>query len=477
MSKTRKIFADSVASSNSAVIGTGNDAILCKLSCIQLKYFNDPFISQLFKNKKVRRSPIINRGYWVRVKTFDSLILNFLNSKLTGNNDKKQIISLGAGLDTTFFRLNYYYNKIIKNNLSRYIEIDFIKTTLSKIKLITSDENKKLFQYSEDTQYQYYGGKKPKVYASTGDMISDKYCIISGTFIYILCGMNIYLSILGKIYNIIGDLCRFDDILTKLEKTYNIIDYSKPTLIVSECVLIYIPSTKSIEILKWSQNKFSNNNGCAFVIYEQILPNTPFGKQMIKNLRDRDLKLESINEYDSISKQQKRFYDIGYDISIAWDLNRIYTDYLDKNETRQIERIEMFDEYEEWHMFMKQYCISYSICFPKTITNKSIPKIKKPDIIKSNKFKPSTTIKSTSNNNNDMETKTNDNNNIISNETKMDTDTTTDNITNNDNNNNGNIDDTSDELRQNWCKLGILDTHFNPKPLILPFMNKKRLVK
>eukprot|EP01084_Bolivina_argentea_P208644 355644_1 len=87
------------------VAATADDAILSKLSCVRLKYYKDPFLESLLSNKKnVRRSPIINRGYYVRVASFDQLIINFLKSTLGIKGFPKQIISLGGGVDTTFWR-------------------------------------------------------------------------------------------------------------------------------------------------------------------------------------------------------------------------------------------------------------------------------------------------------------------------------------------------------------------------------------
>lgn len=44
------------------VAATADDAILSKLSCVRLNYYQDRYVEQFFCNKKdVRRSPIINR--------------------------------------------------------------------------------------------------------------------------------------------------------------------------------------------------------------------------------------------------------------------------------------------------------------------------------------------------------------------------------------------------------------------------------
>ena len=44
------------------VAATADDAILSKLSCVRLGYYEDKYVDAFFSHKKdVRRSPIINR--------------------------------------------------------------------------------------------------------------------------------------------------------------------------------------------------------------------------------------------------------------------------------------------------------------------------------------------------------------------------------------------------------------------------------
>lgn len=44
---------------------------------------------------------MFNRGYYIRAKTIDYILRKFLDS----NDGEKQIISLGAGFDSAYFRL------------------------------------------------------------------------------------------------------------------------------------------------------------------------------------------------------------------------------------------------------------------------------------------------------------------------------------------------------------------------------------
>lgn len=406
LSLCRRTLSLSMQQALEPVAATADDAILSKLSCVRLKYYDDKFLEELFSNKKnVRRSPIINRGYYVRVASFDKIICDFLKLKLCIKDSKKQIISLGGGIDTTFWRLSNLYPQLFKNNLEKFIEIDFLDTCSRKILLLN--------HHNELFLNESILGSKPEINMKSGTIFSNKYVLIP------------------------GDLTKWNEILQFLNDK-KLINYELPTLFISECCLIYIPWQKSEEIIKSASKLFKN--GVLFSIYEQILPNDAFGKQMIKNLAERDLQLMSYEKYPTSNDQQMRFLNNGYNISIAWDLNRIYRDYLDRNNTKRIERIEMFDEFEEWHIFMAHYFISSNVKYPEYIKNK------KPPILSHYKNKQN---KQTNNNNND-ETKSNDND-----EQKVDDDADAD-------------DNDNKEIRDNWCKVGFIDQHYNPKPLIIP---------
>ena len=57
---------------------------------------------------------------------------------------------------------------------------------------------------------------------------------------------------------------------------------SCPTLILSECCFIYLPTEKTNHILHWVSTNIPN---AMFVVYEQIKPNDQFGMTMMQNLK------------------------------------------------------------------------------------------------------------------------------------------------------------------------------------------------
>ncbi|KAL6498753.1 Leucine carboxyl methyltransferase 1 [Orobanche gracilis] len=125
-------MAADTRSNRVAVQATNDDASASKLSCVKKGYMKDDYI-HLFVKRPVRRSPIINRGYFARYAAFRKLLYEFLDcvKNMDGKSNKKQILSLGAGFDTTFFQLQDEGKAPYL-----YVELDFKEVTRKKAALI-----------------------------------------------------------------------------------------------------------------------------------------------------------------------------------------------------------------------------------------------------------------------------------------------------------------------------------------------------
>ena len=85
---------------------TDNDAALARLSAVQKQYLKDPYVKYLVPRAHLvpARPPLINVGTYVRTRGIDDLVYQWLKlGKDTGS--QVQIISLGAGSDTRFWRI------------------------------------------------------------------------------------------------------------------------------------------------------------------------------------------------------------------------------------------------------------------------------------------------------------------------------------------------------------------------------------
>ncbi|KAM0127344.1 hypothetical protein ACHAPC_003296 [Botrytis cinerea] len=75
-------------------MGTNNSSIVSKRSVERLYFPNEPHFFRYFVKKPLRRSPLINRGYWLRMKAIDHVVKQFLEQK---SDKQKVVINLGCG--------------------------------------------------------------------------------------------------------------------------------------------------------------------------------------------------------------------------------------------------------------------------------------------------------------------------------------------------------------------------------------------
>eukprot|EP00899_Mesostigma_viride_P024360 jgi/Mesvir1/5108/Mv15268-RA.1 len=316
MASALRLPTGSSASRDRGVQCTNDDACISKISCVNAGYFRDDFVG-LFVRRATKRSPLINRGYYARWAAIRRLLTDFL---LAGGEaaGPKQVLSLGAGYDTAYFQTHS------EGTLPSYrcFELDYLEVTRKKAMFIQQNE-----------RLRTRLGETATIDPDKGHVHSP-----------------------GGYHLLPVDLRDVDAMEAALSE--HGFDYSLPTFILSECVLVYLKPEAGEALVRWGASRLRT---AVFVLYEQILPDDSFGQQMLRNLESRGCALLGIHATKDLGAHQARFQNAGWQRSDGYDMDTIYCHMLDKRELQRIERLEIFDEFEEWHLIQQHYCIAYGI--------------------------------------------------------------------------------------------------------------------
>jgi hypothetical protein len=104
---------------------------------------------------------------------------------------------------------------------------------------------------------------KEQLLAIIGDYKYEKDDLVSSTYKLLTC-----------------DVRDAEIIKSKLD-TYEV-NRSLPTLLITECLMIYMSGADSLEVYTWVKDYFTGD--LASVNYEMINPDDQFGKMMVNNL-------------------------------------------------------------------------------------------------------------------------------------------------------------------------------------------------
>jgi O-methyltransferase involved in polyketide biosynthesis len=281
-----------------SLLQTNDDATAARNSAAKKGYIKDEYVS-LF-TKKLKSCPLINKGTALR-----TLAINYMINKYSQEHKKIQIVSLGAGFDTRYFTLDIDYID--------YWEIDFPQVVQKKITIIQKSLSQK-FDFTVEN----------------GNLRSAHYHIIG------------------------ADLRHFtQECLGEWG-----IDSKIPTLVLSECCLIYLQVETSNSLIKDFYTYFEN---CGFLVYEQICPLDQFGKMMIQNLEERGITLYGITQYPSLDSQIQRFKTLGFSQISGWDMLDAYKECIPQDTIDLWNSIERLDEIEEWNLFCRHYFLLMAI--------------------------------------------------------------------------------------------------------------------
>lgn len=290
---------------------TDHDASSSRMSAVQLGYLEDEFAQHFWPNGQQipKRYPIINRGTMVRTQAIDKLVKTFLASQ---PEQRKQIVSLGAGSDTRFFR--FWAEGFFAGAGIEYHELDFESNVNQKRNVIRSS-----------SQLSSLIGAAEKANTT-----------------YRLHAIDLR-SLTAKSPPIIPNL-----------------ETELPTLLISECCLCYLPPDTAGSVLQYF--KMNIKGSLALVVYEPIRPFDAFGKTMVSNLASRGIHLQTLKRYSTLEAQRHRLKVAGFDAGQgARDVHELWDnhEWISTVERQRVEQLEWLDEVEEWQLLASHYCVAW----------------------------------------------------------------------------------------------------------------------
>ncbi|CAF1123671.1 unnamed protein product [Adineta steineri] len=296
-----------------AVQGTNDSSILSKVSMVKLGYFEDLFLRE-FVDKDVRRSPSINRGYYIRMKALEYALDTFYS---VYDQMEVQIVNLGAGFDATWFRLGEE-----RKQRTHFIDIDFPEVMQRKLALI-------------EVRSRLHEQFEPMHTFSSLDNF----------------------AVTNEKYSLIGVDMRDSLTLNTLLQSVKV-DETKPTLLISEVVLTYMGRSSCNRVIQWILDFFQE---CILCTYEQILPDDGFGQVMVAHFAKLGSPLKCIHQYPTSESQVQRYTHLGFDLSFCVNMHDFYRNYLSSDEHDRIETLEPFDEIEEWQSKCAHYILLFGL--------------------------------------------------------------------------------------------------------------------
>ncbi|KAK9246799.1 S-adenosyl-L-methionine-dependent methyltransferase [Lipomyces tetrasporus] len=378
-------------SRNKIVQDTDSDALLSKVSAESAGYYHDPllklFLPSNVDHGDVHKLPLFNRGTYVRVMAVSRLIDRFLS---TPGTEKKQIISLGAGSDTRPFHLLPKHGP----NLV-YHELDFAVSARRKAELVAEHavlhsavagpveydihapepphrrrqrSPPRLFVSSREPPSQSGSGPR-HLHSSGGGNTPAEQRHSPSPGRHPPHGFETPLK--SPSYYIHGVDLR--QLMTPASLQLPGIDFSLPTLLVSECCLCYLEPDASDAVLAAFVKAFTTTasassplNQLGIVSYEPFSSDDQFGKVMIHNLAIRGISIPTMMAFPTLQAQVSRLRGLGFKATAAGDLKYVHDAWVEGDEMQRIDRLEMLDEREEFDLLVAHYGIYWGSTTPQS---------------------------------------------------------------------------------------------------------------
>lgn len=282
---------------------------------------------ELLGGRRRRRSPAINRGYLSRMVAVENSLEKYL---LICNSlgVPHQVLSLGAGFDTLYFRLRN--EGVVKPSVCHFFEVDYPRVPPAKFGLI-----------------RRHSALNSLFRTATSHFDGECFCLDDADFALVGC-----------------DLADVDKLSHRLEALG--FDFraggGRLTLVLAECSLTYVEDSKVTSIASWLTESLGGG-AFVFVDYEQIRPQDAFGSVMKRHFESRNCPLKCLDRYPGVEDHRLRFARWGWDrpqhpaaVATIGDLFRFFRLTSESLRFRAIG--EQFDEPEEFFLKCSHYILA-----------------------------------------------------------------------------------------------------------------------
>ena len=300
------------------------DALIGKQWAVKRGYLPaDPYLETILGQVELdaslrsrKPSPIMNRGYFARVECIQSLIRSFLQSH--SESLEVQMVNMGCGYDTLSLQLIAAPEK----NFSSIFEVDYNENIERKAAFLSNSE---------------------KLLVSK---ITDVEC---GYDIAFTETTETSLRLLGS------DLNDSSSVLLKLVGAG--LDPNVPTLILSECVMVYIERETCKKLLSTISSFLQSD--ATWVTYDMTNAGDTFGRTMLKNLQTAGYSVPGFEQNPSKADHEELFASSGWAEAVQCvTMLEGYSSLVSEKEKRRVGQLERFDEMEEWNLLMSHYCLT-----------------------------------------------------------------------------------------------------------------------
>ncbi|KAF1990871.1 LCM-domain-containing protein [Aulographum hederae CBS 113979] len=319
-----------------SIIGTNSYSIVSKRSVEKLYYPSEPAFLKSFVSKFKRRAPLINRGYWLRMRAIEHVVSNFIQvAEPADEKRRKVVVNLGCGYDILPFRTLWQQEQLGSQSASDdviFVDVDYPQLMKRKVEIVRNND----ILYSRLSNPVYWPSNEPE---STPEPVGGHAVMLrSKNYIAIGCDLR-ELSTLKKL----------------LQREMDIDDAS--FLFTAEVSIAYMSVEAADKVIHWA----STFKASTFCLLEQFLPDGPdhpFARTMLDHF-GKQTPLKCLYAYPQLEDQRLRSLTNGFTSAEVLDLWSFWLDQatIPRSEKLQLNDVEPFDEWEELALFGGHYFV------------------------------------------------------------------------------------------------------------------------